>query len=85
MGIPFKEFESIIAKIHHAFMAIPAGRGLFTPCNKILQTRLSMVFLQRDKVLLVAMMGCCTLLHELFDSLTRCCEISVCVMHLPMM
>ena len=25
MGIPFKEFESVIAKVRHAFTAIPAG------------------------------------------------------------
>jgi len=27
IGIPFKEFESVIAKVRHAFTAIPAGRG----------------------------------------------------------
>ncbi len=31
MGIPFKEFESVIAKVRHAFTAIPAGQGLLTP------------------------------------------------------
>jgi hypothetical protein len=38
-GIPFKEFETVVAKIRHAFTAIPAGRGLITPCNKILQKK----------------------------------------------
>jgi hypothetical protein len=28
MGIPFDEFQSISAKIHHAFTGIPAGNGL---------------------------------------------------------
>ncbi len=27
-GIPFKEFESVTAKIQHAFTALPAGKGL---------------------------------------------------------
>jgi hypothetical protein len=75
MGIPFKEFESIIAKIRHAFLAIPAGRGLLTPCNKILQSKPSMVFLQRNKVLSAALMGCRTLLRESSDSPTRCREL----------
>jgi hypothetical protein len=75
-GIPFNEFESIISKIRHAFTAIPAGRGLLTPCNKILQTKPSMVFLQRNQVLLAAVMGCRTLLCESSDSPTRCRELA---------
>jgi len=46
IGIPFKEFESVIAKVRHTFTAIPAGRGLLTPCNKMLQTKPPLVFLQ---------------------------------------
>jgi hypothetical protein len=38
-GVPFKEFKMVVAKIHHAFTAIPAGRGLLTPCNKIHQKK----------------------------------------------
>ena len=33
--IPFAEFESVVAKIRHAFMSIPAGRGLLSPCKKV--------------------------------------------------
>ncbi len=36
MGIPFKEFESVITKVRHAFTAISAGWGRLTPCNKML-------------------------------------------------
>ncbi len=35
-GIQFKEFESVLAKIHHAFTALPAGVGLLSPCNAVL-------------------------------------------------
>ncbi len=35
-GIPFKEFESVLAKIRHAFTALPAGLGLLSPCNEVL-------------------------------------------------
>jgi hypothetical protein len=61
-GIPFNKFESMVAKIHHAFTAIPAGRGLLTPCNKILQRNLSLVYLQRNPMLYTAITGCQTLL-----------------------
>jgi hypothetical protein len=57
MGIPFNEFKSVIAKIRHAFTAIPAGKGLLTPCNNILQMKPSVVFLQHNHVLLAAVKG----------------------------
>jgi hypothetical protein len=74
-GIPFKEFETVIAKIRHAFTAIPAERGLLTPCNKILQTKPTMVYLHHSPMLRVAIMGCQTLLRESSDSPTRCREL----------
>ena len=36
-GIPFKEFESVVAWLRHAFMALPAGLDLLSPCNAILR------------------------------------------------
>jgi len=70
IGIPFKEFETAPAKIRHAFTAIPAGRGLFTPCNRILQLKPPLVYLQLNLVLRAAIMGCRTLLRESSDSPT---------------
>jgi hypothetical protein len=76
IGIPFKEFESIVAKIRHAFTAIPAGRGLLSPCNKILQPPTpQVVYLHRNPILLAAISGCRTLLRESSDSPTRCREL----------
>jgi hypothetical protein len=72
LGILFKEFESVIAKIRHTFTAIPAGRGLLTPCNKMLQMKPPMVYLHRNAVLLAAVAGCRTLLRESSDSPTQC-------------
>ena len=74
-GIPFKEFESVVQKVRHAFTAIPAGRGLLTPCNKIIQKRPTTVYLQRNQVLLAAITGCRTLLRESSESPTRCREL----------
>ncbi len=70
IGFPFKEFESVVAKIRHAFMAIPTGRGLLTPCYKILQTKPPLVYLQCNLMLQAAIMGCWTLLPESSDSPT---------------
>ncbi len=36
-GIPFAEFESVMAKLGHAFMALRKGRGLLSPCNWVIQ------------------------------------------------
>jgi hypothetical protein len=44
-GIPFKEFESVLAKIQHMFTALPAGLGLLSPCNAVLQTQPNIVYL----------------------------------------
>ncbi len=47
-GVPFMEFESIIAKLRHAFTCIPAGVGLLSPCNRILQVKPRTVYLHRN-------------------------------------
>ena len=67
----------MVAKIRHAFTAIPAGRGLLTPCNKILQSKPPLVYLQRNPFLRAAIVGYRTLLRESSDSPTRCCELVV--------
>ncbi len=61
-GIPFKDLKTVVAKIRHAFTAIPADWGLLTPCNKILQTKPPLVYLQRNPFLRAAIVGCRTLL-----------------------
>jgi hypothetical protein len=44
LGIPFGEFESVIAKVQHAFTALPGGRGLLSPCNHLLKRRPPVVY-----------------------------------------
>jgi hypothetical protein len=36
-GIPFGEFESVVEKLRHAFAALPGGRGLLSPTNRLLK------------------------------------------------
>jgi hypothetical protein len=71
-GIPFKEFESTIAKIRHAFTCIPMGVSLLSPCNRILKSKPPYVFLNRNKQLLTAIEGCRTLLRVSTKEPTRC-------------
>ncbi len=73
--IPFGEFESTIAKLRHAFTCIPAGRGLLSPCNRVMQRRPTHVYLQRNLAVLTAIRGCRTLLRESTTELTRCREL----------
>jgi hypothetical protein len=56
-GIKFKEFESIIAKVRHAFTVLPEGRGLLSPCHAILHAKPNMVYLQHNPNLREAI--CC--------------------------
>jgi len=74
-GIPFKEFESTIAKIRHAFTCIPMGASLLSPCNRILKLQPSYVYLNRNKRVLTSIEGCRTLLRESTQEPTRCREL----------
>jgi hypothetical protein len=75
-GIPFKEFELVTAKLRHTFTCIPAGVGLLSPCNWILQVNPRTVYLHRNKPVLTAIKGCRTLLRESTREPTRCRELT---------
>jgi hypothetical protein len=74
-GIVFTEFESIMAKVRHAFTAIPSGRGLFTPFNNLLPLQPAIVYLHRNKALTEAISDCRTLLRESTKTPTCCSEL----------
>jgi hypothetical protein len=52
--IEFQEFQSVVSKVCHAFKAILAGKGLMTPCNKLLRMQPKLVFLGRNEKLATA-------------------------------
>ena len=54
-GIPFKEYESVILKLRHAFISIPAGVGLLSPCNRVFQAKPAYVYLHKNKQVLHAL------------------------------
>ena len=73
--IPFNEFELIIAKLHHAFISIPSGIWLLSPCNGILRLRPEFVYLHKNPALLKAIRDCRTLLRESTIMPTKCTEL----------
>ena len=75
-GIPFNKFESVTAKLRHAFTCIPAGVGLLSPCNKILRLKPRTVYLHWNKPVLNAIQGCQTLLRESTREPMRCRELT---------
>ena len=56
-------------------MAIPAGVGLLYPCNCVLETKPPIAWLNSYKQVLVAIIGCRTLLRESTKDPTRCKEL----------
>ena len=73
--IPFPEFEATISKLRHAFITIPAGKGLLSPCNRILAIRPRAVSLTRNTEVQNAIRACRTLLREATESPTPCWEL----------
>ena len=71
-GIPFNEFRSVLAKLRHAFLTIPTGRGLLSPFYRILAKQPTFVFLHRNKNLITALQECRIFLHESVLAPTKC-------------
>ena len=71
-GIPFAEFESVVAKLRHAFTALREGRGLLSPCNWVIQKRPQVVYLHRDGTLMEAITDIRTILRASTANPTYC-------------
>ncbi len=50
-GIPFEEFELVMAKIWHAFTVLPAAIGLLSRTNSMLRKRPEWLYLHNKEVL----------------------------------
>ena len=62
MLFPLKNFEYILKKLRCAFITIPYGKLLLSPCNQMLGKDPENIFLQHNKPLLSAIRDCCHLL-----------------------
>ena len=72
--VPFDEFESIVAKLRHAFISIPAGVGLLSCCNQILGKRPQLLSIWRNRTLFDALRDCRMILCKATICPTPCCE-----------
>jgi len=71
-GIPFNEFRSVLYKVRHAFMSIPAGKGLLSPFYKVLSRQPRVVFLQRNQPLQQALQETRTFLRDSITTPNHC-------------
>jgi hypothetical protein len=71
-GMPFDEFQSTLSKLQHAFITIPAGRGLLSPFYRVLGVKPLYVHLTKNAVLCMAVADCRTFLRESVSSPTAC-------------
>ena len=74
-GIPFDVFRSTIAQLRHAFISIPSGKGLLSPCNTIMRKNPRVVYLKDNQLLYQAISDCRTLLRESTVAPTKCAEL----------
>ena len=74
-GIPFGEFKSAIAKLQHAFTALPGGWGLLSPCNCPLKSCPPVDYFHCNNSLHAAISNCQTILQESTSRPTHCCKL----------
>ena len=70
-------YESVVAKVRHAFISIPAGKGLLSPFNRLrqMQPPPPIVFSHRNIPLLSAVRECRSLLRASTTKPTGCREL----------
>jgi hypothetical protein len=61
-----------VAKLRHAFTALPGGGGLLSPCNQLVKRRPQVVYFHQNKPLLLAISTCWTILWESTTDPTHC-------------
>ena len=76
-GTPWQEYLSVTAKIRHAFLSVPAGKGLLSPFNRLMsmQPPPPVVYFHRNTSLRNAVSECRALLLESTKSPTKCREL----------
>ena len=71
-AVPFDEFRSTLSKLQHAFLTIPAGKGLLSAFYKVLALHPTMVYLHSNANLLNAVADCRIFLRDTISSPTKC-------------
>ncbi|KAL7549864.1 hypothetical protein ACHAWF_017629 [Thalassiosira exigua] len=47
-GVPFDDFDSVVQKLRHVFVAIPTGKHLLSPMNDVVRLRPNVVYISRN-------------------------------------
>jgi hypothetical protein len=71
-GILFAEFESVMAKLRHAFTALREGRRLLSPCNWVIRKQPQVIYLHQNGSLLEALCDISTILQASVKQPTLC-------------
>jgi hypothetical protein len=61
--IPMKMFQTVVGKLWHAALILPATQGFFTPLNKVMKSIEKSITLNEDGR--EAVRDTCTLIHRL--------------------
>ena len=72
LGIAFDEFRTTLSRLQHAFLTVPAGKGLLSAFYAILARQPPLVFLHRNTNLYNAVCDCRTFLVETISTPTKC-------------
>ena len=72
IGIAFTEFRTTLSKLQHAFLTVPAGRGLLSAFYKVLAKQPLLVYLHTNALLYNAVLDCRTFLRDTISSPTKC-------------
>jgi hypothetical protein len=71
-GIVFNEFRTTLSKLQHAFLTVPAGRGLLSAFYQVLSKEPAHVYLHSNANLYNAVRDCRAFLRDTIGSPTRC-------------
>lgn len=72
LGIAFDEFRTTLSKLQHAFLTVPAGKGLLSAFYVVLRIQPPIVYLHTNANLCNAVADCRTFLCETVSSPTKC-------------
>ena len=72
IGINFDDFQSTLSKLQHAFLTVPAGKGLLSAFYKVLAIKPPIIYLHTNVNLRHAVADCLTFLRDTINSPTKC-------------
>ncbi len=71
-NLPLQRYGMHLQALWHAFTSILPGRGVLSPCNRLLKQHLAYMYLQQNPPVLAVLEGCRTLLRESTHVPTQC-------------